>query len=36
MSEADVEHHVRTLTDAYTERFMSALSGRVKSAAEKN
>ena len=36
MSEADVERHVRTLTDAYTERFMSSLSGRVKSAAEKN
>ncbi|HEX5708870.1 MAG TPA: hypothetical protein VFX96_16340 [Pyrinomonadaceae bacterium] len=34
MSEADVEAHVRTLTDAYRERFLSALSGRIKTAAD--
>ncbi len=34
MSEEDVERHVRTLTEAYRERFLSTLSGRIKSAAE--
>lgn len=34
MSEEDVERHVRTLTEAYRERFMSALSGRIKTAAD--
>lgn len=35
MSEADVERHVATLLEAYRERFMDAMTGRVKSAAGK-
>ena len=34
MSEADVEHHVNTLLEAYRDRFMATMTGRVKDAAE--
>lgn len=33
MSEADVERHVDTLLAAYRERFMAAMTGRIRSAA---
>jgi sialic acid synthase SpsE len=36
MSEADVEHHVNTLLEAYRERFMARMTGRVRDAAEKD
>jgi sialic acid synthase SpsE len=35
MSEADVERHVSTLLEAYRDRFMATITGRVRSAAEK-
>lgn len=35
MSEADVERHVETLLEAYRERFMAAMTGRIRSAAQK-
>jgi sialic acid synthase SpsE len=35
MSEADVERHVSTLLEAYRERFMATMTGRVRSAAGK-
>ena len=35
MSESDVERHVNTLLEAYRERFMAAMTGRVRSAAGK-
>ncbi len=34
MSEADVERHVSTLLEAYRERFMAAMTGRIRSAAD--
>ena len=36
MSEADVERHVDTLLEAYRERFMARMTGRVRDAAEKD
>lgn len=33
MSEEDIERHVQTLLDGYRERFLSALSRRVRDAA---
>lgn len=36
MSEADVEHHVNTLLEAYRDRFMATMTGRVRSAAERD
>ncbi|HVF44439.1 MAG TPA: hypothetical protein VM936_15550 [Pyrinomonadaceae bacterium] len=36
MSESDVEHHVNTLLEAYRERFMRAMTGRISDAAEKD
>jgi sialic acid synthase SpsE len=36
MSEADVERHVNTLLEAYRERFMARMTGRVRDAAEKD
>jgi hypothetical protein len=35
MSEADVERHVDTLLEAYRERFMAKMTGRVRDAAGK-
>jgi sialic acid synthase SpsE len=35
MSEEDVERHVSTLLEAYRDRFMATMTGRVRSAAEK-
>ena len=35
MSEADVERHVSTLLEAYRERFMRTMTGRISNAAEK-
>jgi hypothetical protein len=35
MSEADVERHVNTLLEAYRERFMAKMTGRVRDAAGK-
>ena len=35
MSEADVERHVNTLLEAYRERFMAKMTGRIRDAAGK-
>lgn len=35
MSESDVERHVSTLLEAYRDRFMRTMTGRVKDAAGK-
>lgn len=35
MSEEDVERHVQTLLEGYRERFLSVMTGRIQSAADR-